>query len=273
MSMLNENLGKFMMPDWLVGTLDQIERAMSRRAKEWASAKQADGTFPPLQLVDAGPQAALLYETSDADHTQQRGRLYPNLKFLTQIMAAFDYKGMATLLMDYETHVADTAWGAFDAVVYQRAPNNFESTRLRLARIVPHLPLLSTTLVVDYDNVERPSTVAIDREISSTLQNWGTPARGPLEVRIEAALAEMDSATPDSIQERILASMLRLIPTERRLGSPELLTRDSLAATLKNRKPRAREELTGCTGRVLARELYAIDRELGRGRQRRRSAT
>jgi len=273
MSMVNGNLGTFMMPDWLVGTLDQIERATSRRAKEWASAKHADGTFPLLQLVDPGPYAALLYESSDADHAQHRGRMYPNLKFLTQMMAAFEYQGMATLMMEYETHVARTAWGAFDAVVYQRAPNTFESTRRRLARIVTHLPLLSTTMVVDYDNRESPSTVAIDREISSTLQNWGAPAHGPLEGRIQAALAEMDRATPDSIQERILTSMLRLIPTEPRLGSPELLTRESIAATLQNRKPKAREELTGCTGRALATELYAIDRELGPVRPRRRPAT
>jgi hypothetical protein len=255
------NTDQFLAPDWLVGTAADVERATNTRAREWAATWQADRSFPAVNLVATGPFAPLLYSTSDSEPEQPVARLFANVNFVPQILKNLGYRDIPTTIAEYEAHVGETPWGSFDALLFQRSPNGLESTRTRLERIVPQLPLLLSTKVVDYDNMQKTAAAVIENQISPTLENWGAPGNEPLATRIRAALAEMKRATPDSIQRRIVDSMLRLIPVASRLRHKGKFTADYLSAALAALDPREREELTGCTRKALLTVLYAIDRE------------
>jgi hypothetical protein len=212
---------RFFVPNWLIGPADVIEKEITRRAHEWAAVWRTHRTFPLLTLVAPGPLAPLLYSSSDYSPAQPRARLFANVNFLPTIMEVFGYRDMETLTVDYETHVGRTPWGSFEALLFERSPKGLKSTRRRLEQIFPHLSLLSSTIVIDFDNAQRPATLAIDSQISSTLENWGAVGYEPLASRISATLIEMRRSNEDMIQQRILASMLRLVPIAPRLRNRE----------------------------------------------------
>ncbi len=257
-----EDARAFLVPAWLVGAAQQVESTLKQRAREWADAWQANGTFPDVNLVSPGSLAPLLYNTSDHWPDTSRARLFANVNFVAEIVKAFGYLDIKTVAMAYEVHVGGTAWGSFEGLLFERWPNGLEPTRRRLERVVPQLPVLASTLVTDHDDVERPAANVIEQQIATTLENWGAPDRAPLAARIEHALAEMERSDPHSLRERIVASMLQTLPTMTRLRNREALTEKQLKASLDALDASELDELTGCTRKALVSELYAIDREL-----------
>lgn len=262
---MNENReykSGFLVPTWLVGSAQQVESALKQRAGEWAETWQAKGTFPDVNLVSPGPLAPLLYNTSDHWPETPRARLFANVNFVSEIVKVFGYGDIKAVVMAYETHVGGTAWGSFEGLLFERWPNGLEHTRRRLERVVPQLPVLASTLVTDHDDVERPAALVIEQQISATLENWGAPDRASLAARIEHALAEMARSDPHRLRERIVASMLRTLPTMTRVRNREALTAKRLYASLDALDASELDELTGCTRKALVSEIYAIDRDL-----------
>lgn len=255
--------GLFPVADWLVGSGPHVEQALKQRALEWAAVWRAKASFPPVNLVPPGPIAPLLYNTTDDRPQEPRARLFANVDFVAEIVRPFNYSNIREVVMAYEEHVGESAWGSFEAILFDRWPHGMEAIKRRLQRIVPHLPVLEAVQVVDYDRVERSAASVVEREISSTLQNWDASDRGSLEARIAHALAEMERTDPDKLRERIVRSMLRLLPTIDRLRHRDALTAQRLHASLSNFSADELEELSGCVTQALVGELYTIDREQG----------
>ncbi|MBP9088484.1 MAG: hypothetical protein KBG15_20345 [Kofleriaceae bacterium] len=251
----------FLVPAWLVGSMEQVESTLKQCAREWAKSWQANGTFPDVKLVSPGPRTPLLYNTSDHWPDKRRARLFANVNFVADIVKDLGYLDIKTAAMAYEAHVGGTAWGAFEGLLFERWPNGLESTRRRLERVMPQLPVLAATLVMDYDNVERPAATVIEQQVSATLANWGAPDTAPLAVRIEHTLAEMERSNPQNLRARIVACMLQTLPTVTRLQNREAFTEEQLRASLDVIDASDLAELTGCTRKALVNELYAMDRE------------
>jgi len=262
--MVNDNpdpQGGLPVPSWLVGRSDGVEQAVRQTAGAWAAAYRERQTFPPPQLVGAGALDILLYGSSDDFPRKLAVRLFANGNLVSFIKEELDYRGVDALMDDYETYAGGWAWGAFESLLFNRAPNSRAVLQRRFTQVLPHLSTLAQVTVIDYDNTRRSALEVLERAHTDTLANCGAAGAGPLEGRIRAALEAMAEATPEIVRDGIVSAMLRLVPELRRLRNPQRFTPENVRRSLESLDAATYEGLTGCHPASLMSEMYAMDRE------------
>jgi hypothetical protein len=260
------NTDEFRVPSWLIGSLREVEVGVESEAREWAASWRTSQRFPVFELSPIGDSAMVVYSSSDNDPNKSMVRLFANDEFVPTMMRFLNYPTGVSLYKEYERHVSSSPWGSFEALTRPRPDHDMQSTGSRLRHILPHLPVLSSTYVVDSDSATRSAALLIDRHISTTLQNWGADEASSLRSRIHTALTEMDRASTQTISDRIVTSMPRLIPRMQRLRNPNVLAADRIRQSLTAMGPAEYDNLTCCTDDALRSELYTIDRSIRDGR-------